>query len=186
MAICSATQSPFKFEDYYSSRNDFEGLEIPEVPCIEERDETDVVDMAIGNNEKEMLEDSPLQEMEEMAPKRIKLSEDQRLAWTFKCSPSPKKSSQSSSEDGSQNSVDESHVMTLQGFKEDNFCKPALHLGRLNPRRNLNEASIKVDCGTKTEENIPDIETEYERHEYSIGDDGNDDNDDYFVNSQRL
>lgn len=179
MAICSATQSPFKFEDYYSSRNDFEGLEIPEVPCIEERDQTDELNMDVGYDEKEMLQDSPLQDM---APKRIKLSEDQRLAWTFKCSPSPKsKSSQSSSEDGSQNSVDESHVLSLQGCNEENFCKPVLPLGRLNPRRNLTETSFKVDCGINKDESLHDVEATFD--EYSIGDD---DNDDYFVNSQRL
>lgn len=155
------------------------------MPCIEERDQTDEGDMDIDNDEKAMLEDSPLLDSEEKAPKRIKLSEDQRSAWTFTCSPSPKsKSSQSSSDDGSQNTIDGSPVLGLQGFKEDNFYKPVLPLGRLNPRRNLGETSFKVDW-TK-DENLPDVEATYDEYEYCIEDDSNKDDDDNFVNSQRL
>lgn len=129
------TTSSYEFEDYRSTRDDFDGIGVPAAPCVEERDETDEIEMEIDIPlEKVQDEDEVNDDQEWESPtKRLKISEETRQLWKFNFSPSPN-SSQSSHEGGSQGGSQELKL------ESGDFVAPT---EKVSHRKNLMTTSLQ-------------------------------------------
>lgn len=156
-----ATSTSFKFEDYYSSRNDFENIKTPAAACTLERDPTDMPEVEEDLNRDD--EDDAIQSYEnvnlspDQSVKRLKLSEGCGPKWQFCFSPSPKSKYSQSSEssccvsEGSQEIGSQSldNSLTHSRLVLSHFARPSFKRKLSLNENNLHASSPQAGCSSK-------------------------------------